>query len=1063
MHIRSIPRSIRDLNLILLGILPLSILAQTGPTGQVAARILAREASGAAFGPVALFTPSSPTSTSITRDALVHVVVERAAIMDLDTVATMGLLTSRPERIRLSVPTPDGGIDLLLQQADIFQDGFSVVVASTGAAAAMDRGLHYRGIIAGRPNSLVAISIFRNEVMGFVSDRDGNHILGRIKGHHGQHIYYAEQDMIDPPVMTCATPEDAGTYDPQMLELQGSNRTANCVGIYWEVNYDVYQDKGSLVNTSNYVTGLFNQSATIYDNDGISVQLAQLYVWDMTSPYTATSTSALLGQFQSYRNSFTGDLGNLLGYAGGGGIAAGFSGLCASNLDNSQCYSGISGSYNVVPTYSWSAMVVTHEQGHLLGSRHTHACVWNGNNTAIDGCGPAHGYGYEGSCSGAPIPSSGGTIMSYCHLDAVGINFNNGFGPQPTALIINDINAASCLSACVVGCGVPDFLSATFIADVSATVNWGTVIGALSYNLQWKPSNSGTWNSVTGISGSSYGLTGLTVGVTYDYRVQTVCTGATSAYSATAQFTTQACTQVLLDLVLDEWGSETTWSITSPGGGTTYASGGPYDDQSSAGEYAQPTIPICLPDGCYELQVNDSYGDGMWSGSGNGHYTLTTAGGTVLARGGNMVHQTITTFCLPHACTSTLPYSESFDNDLGGWLLDAANVDLQWLQYDAPTPSTSTGPDADHTSGSGQYLYCEASSPNYPSKTAILTSPCFDLSSYTNVSMTFWRHMYGADMGTLSVDVQMNDGPWTNGIWTLSGDQGNNWVQATVDLTPYLSANTRVRFRGITGNNYASDMAIDDVALTGTSGVKLDAKLWLEGPYNTGTLLMDDGARAAGLLPTAEPYSAMGYTNAGGGGGETTTTGVLGVTGSNAIVDWVRLELRSSSDPTTVLATRQCLVQRDGDVVDVDGTSPVTFYVAAGNYYVVARHRNHLGCMTAATRALSAVPTTVDFRSSGTATYGTNARKNVSGAMLLWAGDATSNGQIKYAGSGNDRDAILTRIGGSVPTNVTNGYYPEDVNLNGQVKYAGAQNDRDPILVNIGGTVPTAVRTEQLP
>ena len=83
--------------------------------------------------------------------------------------------------------------------------------------------------------------------------------------------------------------------------------------------------------------------------------------------------------------------------------------------------------------------------------------------------------------------------------------------------------------------------------------------------------------------------------------------------------------------------------------------------------------------------------------------------------------------------------------------------------------------------------------------------------------------------------------------------------------------------------------------------------------------------------------------------------------------------------------------------------------------------------------------------------------------MVLWAGDATGNGQIKYAGSGNDRDAILTRIGGTVPTNVTNGYYPEDVNLNGQVKYAGAQNDRDPILVNIGGTVPTAVRTEQLP
>ncbi|HMQ77770.1 MAG TPA: hypothetical protein PKE21_16880, partial [Flavobacteriales bacterium] len=73
------------------------------------------------------------------------------------------------------------------------------------------------------------------------------------------------------------------------------------------------------------------------------------------------------------------------------------------------------------------------------------------------------------------------------------------------------------------------------------------------------------------------------------------------------------------------------------------------------------------------------------------------------------------------------------------------------------------------------------------------------------------------------------------------------------------------------------------------------------------------------------------------------------------------------------------------------------------------------------------------------------------------------NGQVKYAGGGNDRDPILVRVGGTVPTNTANGYFPEDVNLNGQVKYTGSANDRDPILVNIGGSVPTAVRTQQLP
>jgi hypothetical protein len=96
-----------------------------------------------------------------------------------------------------------------------------------------------------------------------------------------------------------------------------------------------------------------------------------------------------------------------------------------------------------VPTYSWSVMVVAHEFGHLFGSRHTHACVWNGNNTAIDGCAGAT----EGGCSLPGNPSGGGTIMSYCHLN-VGINFSLGFGPQPANVIVSNVNNASCLGNC---------------------------------------------------------------------------------------------------------------------------------------------------------------------------------------------------------------------------------------------------------------------------------------------------------------------------------------------------------------------------------------------------------------------------------------------------------------------------------------------------------------------------------------------------------------------------------------------------------------------------------------
>lgn len=277
-----------------------------------------------------------------------------------------------------------------------------------------------------------------------------------------------------------------------------------------------------------------------------------------------------------------------------------------------------------------------------------------------------------------------------------------------------------------------------------------------------------------------------------------------------------------------------------------------------------------------------------------------------------------------------------------------------------------------------------------------------------------------------------------------------------------VSATQRMRDWLNPANNVMTLNGYDPNAL---ATVSLRLKAYLEGPYNTGTAQMNAILRASGLVPTTEPYTGLGYTHAGGGGGETTNGTVLGVTGSNAVVDWVVVELRSSSNSTQVLATRSALIQADGDVVAAnDGTSALTFNASSGSYYIALRHRNHLGMMTAGTVALTSTATTLDLSNGSVPLYGgTNATKVVGTRNALFAGDVNRSNGLLYVGAGNDRDPILVRIGGTVATASVAGYFVEDVNLDGVVLYTGGGNDRDPILVNIGGTVPTSTRSAQLP
>ncbi|HEY0977512.1 MAG TPA: PQQ-dependent sugar dehydrogenase [Flavobacteriales bacterium] len=303
--------------------------------------------------------------------------------------------------------------------------------------------------------------------------------------------------------------------------------------------------------------------------------------------------------------------------------------------------------------------------------------------------------------------------------------------------------------------------------------------------------------------------------------------------------------------------------------------------------------------------------------------------------------------------------------------------------------------------------------------------------------------------GRLHALVPDGNGGYTSQQLTSSGNYGIACIAEDVNGELYVV-------------NTESDMLMRIIDPSAT--VRVSPKVFLEGPFNSSAGLMGDALRTAGTIPLTEPYTTrLGFSHVASQGGEVVAPSVLGGTGNNAIVDWVRVELRSAAHPSVVVASRQGLLQRDGDIVSIDGVSSLTLHVGPGSYHVAVRHRNHLGCMTASPVALSTTTVVVDLRVAATATWGTEARKSIGTHRVLHAGNTMGDGKLSYTGAGNDRDPVLLSIGGVVPTATINGYHESDVNMDNTVRYTGTTNDRDPILVNIGGVVPTAVRTEQLP
>ncbi len=354
---------------------------------------------------------------------------------------------------------------------------------------------------------------------------------------------------------------------------------------------------------------------------------------------------------------------------------------------------------------------------------------------------------------------------------------------------------------------VPTNLVASNITQSSVDLNWNAStdnIGVTGYDVYQGNTVIAT------VSNTSYQVTGLSSNTSYDFSIKAKdAAGNISAASTSVNVTTASQTDTQAPTAPTGLAASNTTQTT-----TDLSWNASTDNVGVSGYdvYRGTTVITTVTATSYQvtgLSPNTAYTFSIKAkdAAGNVSNASNTVNITTLpSSGGN-------------SCTadvSSFPYTEGFENTLGSWTQDTIE-DFNWTVDANGTPSNNTGP-ASAVEGT-YYVYMESSSPNFPTKRAILNSPCFDLSNLTAANFTFQYHMYGAaSMGSLALEASTDNGATWTSVWSKSGNQGNSWISEDIDLNAYLGATVKLRFNGITGSTWQGDMAIDNVRLTEGGG-----------------------------------------------------------------------------------------------------------------------------------------------------------------------------------------------------------------------------------------------------